>query len=126
MDILEGMCQVEHGCNTIALDTRAYENDEDKTPSRNKMWYQRRGYVEYRVRWIQGRFLHGFARSADRSWLMYEPGTGTEMAESGSFSVDTTSYRLLPPQISRLGPIFALDTRLSFLTVVLSMSLGSW
>jgi GNAT superfamily N-acetyltransferase len=50
MDILERMCLEEHGCSIVTLATRAYEDDELKTPSRNKLWYERRGYVEYRVR----------------------------------------------------------------------------
>ncbi len=52
MDILERICVEEHGCSVINLDTRAYQDDGGKEPSRNKLWYQRRGYVEYRVRFL--------------------------------------------------------------------------
>lgn len=60
MSLLEGLCFDKFAARAITLSVMAFEPftartaDEAEGPSRNKQWYQRLGYVEFKVRVLVG------------------------------------------------------------------------
>jgi hypothetical protein len=67
--MLEQLAIHEYGAKTLAVDTRAYEIPwaSEGESSYLKKWYERRGYVEYRVSCIsqQGHNPPSLGQSSD-------------------------------------------------------------